>query len=142
MPEKNLEDNLVEALLTAANYRSPEEYPVVIKRGEKELFRFTIRAVDEDSWRRALKENTQNRGRRSEELDVFRYLSQVIYSATVEEDRERIWKNKTVWQKLNVASGVDCVNAVLSPAEKQVLASKIEKISGYDETTLDDIISK
>lgn len=135
-----LEDNIVEALLEAAEYRSSEEYPVVIKRGEKELFRFTIRALDEKTWRKALKENTQNRGRRSEDLDAYRYFSQLIYNATVAEDRERLWKNKTVWEKLNVASGVDAVNAILSPAEKTKLVEQLEKISGFDENNLDDLI--
>lgn len=137
---KEIEDNIVAALLEAAEYRSPEEYPVVIKRGEKELFRFKICALDENTWRKALKENTQNRGRRSEDLNAYRYFSQLIYNATVPEDRERLWKNRKVWEKLNVASGVDAVNLILSPAEKQKLVEALEKISGYDESSLDDLI--
>ena len=139
---KDVEDNLVAALLEAAEYRSAEEYPVTIKRGDKELFKFTIRAIDENTWRKALKENTQNRGRRSEDLNAYRYFAQLIYNATVPEDRERLWKNRAVWEKLNVANGIDCVDAVLSPAEKQKLVETLEKISGYDESSLDDMIKK
>lgn len=109
-------------------------------RNGKVLFKFTIEAIDEDTWRRCRQQNLRNKGKRNEELNEARFLSQVIYEATSDEDKARVWNNKAVWQKLNVISGVDVVNAVLLPAEKTRLAEKLEELSGYNDD-LDQMIA-
>lgn len=136
----NIEGNIVDALLQAAAYRNVENHrqPVKIVRNKKVLFRFTIEALDEDTWRRCRAQNTRTRGK-SEELNEARFLSQLIYEATIEEDKQRVWNNKAVWKQLNVLTGVDVVNAVLLPAEKIKLAEELEKLSGYNED-LDEMI--
>lgn len=68
-----------------------------------------------------------------------RFISQLIYEATIDEDKQRIWNNKTVWRQLNVLSGVEVVHEALSPSEKMKLAEEIEKLSGYNED-LDEMI--
>lgn len=137
----NIEGNIVDALLQAAAYRNVENHcqPVKIVRNKKVLFRFTIEALDEDTWRRCRAQNTRNKGKRNEDTDEARFISQLIYEATIDEDKQRIWNNKTVWRQLNVLSGVDVIHKILLPAEKIKLAEEIEKISGYNED-LDEMI--
>lgn len=137
-----IETNIVDALLNAAAYRSKENHrqPIKIVRNGKVLFKFTIEAIDEDTWRRCRQQNLRNKGKRNEELNEARFLSQVIYEATIDEDKARVWNNKAVWQKLNAISGVDVVNAVLLPAEKTKLAEILEELSGYNDD-LDQMIA-
>lgn len=138
---EEVETNIVDALLNAAAYRQRENHRQLIKivRNKKVLFKFTIEAVDEDTWRRCRTQNTRTRSRRIEETDEARFISQLIYEATIDEDKQRIWNNKAVWKQLNVLTGVDVVNAVLLPAEKIKLAEELEKLSGYNED-LDEMI--
>lgn len=137
----NIEGNIVDALLQAVAYRNVENHRQSIKivRNKKVLFRFTIEAIDEDTWRRCRSQNTRNKGKRNEDINDARFISQLIYEATIDEDKQRIWNNKAVWKQLNVLTGVDVVNAVLLPAEKIKLAEELEKLSGYNED-LDEMI--
>lgn len=138
---EEVETNIVDALLNAAAYRQKENHrqPVKIVRNKKVLFRFTLEAIDEDTWRRCRMQNTRTRGRRLEDTDEARFLSQLIYEATIDEDKQRIWNNKAVWRQLKVLTGVDVVNAVLLPAEKMRLVEEVEKLSGYNDD-LDEMI--
>ena len=81
----------------------------------------------------------KNKGKRTEELDNARYLAQAIYTATLEADKNRLWNNREVWNKLNVATGVDVVNQVLTPGEKAKIGEVLLDIGGYDDE-LDDLI--
>ena len=136
------ENNIVDALLEAATLRAPEQNrrTVVIKRGERTLFSFTVEGLTEDDWRKCRSQNLKNRGKRNEELDTARFLSQAIFEATVEEDKNRLWRNKSAQKKLDAATPVDVVNAVLTPGEKSRIAEVLESISGYAEDELDIVI--
>lgn len=142
MADENREQNLVAALLQAASYMSGEDSQrkITIRRGGKPLFSFTVTALDENTWDKARRQNIKNRGKRSEELDAGRFLAQVIFEATDPEDQKLIWKNREVWNQLNVATGVDAVNLILTPAEKAKVAEIIEELSGYtnDEISIED----
>ena len=72
-----------------------------------------------------------------------RYHSSLIYQATVEEDRARLWDNKAFWQAVNsdptrkgkqqVVTGTDMVDLLIPYAgTKQAIIDRIEKLSGYD----------
>ena len=63
----------------------------------------------------------------------------VIYEATVESDKKRLWNNQELWQKWNVVSGFEVVNRALKPSEKSTVGEAIMDLSGYDDD-LDDII--
>ena len=141
MPKEDLENNIVDALLEAGSWRKDDiQRTVVIRRNEKELFKFRIEPIDEDTWMKCRRQNLRNKGRRNEELDDARFLAQVIYEATAPEDKH-LWKNDAVLKKLNVASGIDVVNYVLKPAEKSQIVEVISKISGYDDDeTIDNIL--
>ena len=117
--------------------RSDVRRLITIKRNDKTLFRFTIAPIDEDVWSKCRRQNLRNKGKRSEELDNARFLAQAIYEATVEDDKDRLWRNDEVWKKLHVASGIDVVNMVLTPGEKAKIGDVLTEISGYDEEDLD-----
>lgn len=131
--EKIFENNIVDALLNAAAFRTEENLrEIVIKRDERELFRFKIHGLDEDTLNRCRKSATKNRGRRDEEVDWSRYSAQVIYEATVDDDKKTLWQNREVWQKLDAVTGSDVIYKVLMPAERAKIIEAIESLSGYD----------
>ena len=134
------EKNIVDALLGAAAFRTEQKLcEIKIVRDDKTLFTFKIHGLTEDEFTKCRRQNTKNRGRRDEETNWTRYAAQVIYEATVADDKQRIWQNHEVWDALNVASGVDVVNAVLTPAEKTKILEAVENISGFDDN-LDGLI--
>lgn len=140
MTETELEDyegDLVNALLEASSYRTDnDEYrKVAIVRKKKKLFEFTVHPLNDDEWAKCRRQNLKNRGKRNETLDNARFASQVIYTATIDEDRAKLWDNKGVWDKLNVASGIDVVNAVLKAGEKTAILEVINEICGYGDET-------
>lgn len=141
---EKVELDITAALLEAASYRMNQETATVrIKdpSGEKLLFTFQVRGLDEDEWAKCRRQNLSNRGLRTEELNNARFLSQVIYEATIDEDKERVWKNKAVWQKLNVVSGVDLVNMLIPPGKKNSIVEAITKLSGYEDD-VEDLVGK
>ena len=138
---EKIENNIVDALMEAASFRTSEDNrrKISIKRDGKILFEFTIEPLNEDDWSKCRRQNLRNKGKRSEELDNARYLAQAIYEATIDEDKTRLWKNPEVWRKLNVASGVDVVNLVLTPGEKAAIGDILLDIGGFNDE-LDGII--
>lgn len=139
---EKVESDITAALLEMASYRLIDEtQPIVIKRQGKPVLEFTVRGLDEDEWAKCRRQNLVNRGLRTEEIKQARFNSQVIYEATINEDKERIWKNKDVWAKLNVASGIDLINQLLLPGEKNALVEIIGKLSKYEMDT-EDLIRK
>ena len=137
---ERVEKNIVEALLGAAAFRTEQKLcEIKIVRDERDMFSFKIHGLTEDEFTKCRRQSTKNRGRRDEETNWTRYAAQVIYEATVADDKQRIWQNHEVWDALNVASGVDVVNAVLTPAEKTKILEAVENISGFDDN-LDGLI--
>ena len=137
----NLDGQIAQALLEAAEYRNGADNvrEVVVKRKGRDLFTFKIGSLDENGWQKCRRQNLKNKGKRNEELDNARFLSQVIYEATDTEDKERIWKNHDAWEQLDVASGVDLINKVLTPAEKARIAEEIGVLGGFEDD-LDELI--
>lgn len=137
---EQFETNVVDALLGAAAFRAEEQLRQVhIIRNERELFTFKIHGLTEDEFNRCRKQNTRNRGRRDEDFNGIRYTAQIVYEATVAEDKKSLWQNHEVWQRLNVASGVDVILKVLTYAERAKILETVESISGFDDN-LDDFI--
>ena len=137
---EKFETNVVDALLGAAAFCTEEKFRQVhIIRNERELFTFKIHGLTEDEFARCRRQNTRNRGRRDEELNGSRFAAQIVYEATVAEDKKLLWQNHEVWQKLNVASGVDVILKVLTPAERAKIAETVDNISGFNDD-LDDLI--
>lgn len=138
---EKIEGDIVNALMEAASFRSGEDKrrKVLIKRNDKILFEFTVEPLNEDDWSRCRRENLKNKNKPTEELNNARYLAQAIFMATIDEDKKRLWNNREVWLKLNVGSGVDVVNLVLTPGEKAKIGEVLLDIGGYNDE-LDDLI--
>lgn len=129
------ENSIVDALLGAAEFRLNSEHrKITIARAG---FSFEVCGVNEDQVKRAQKLSTINRGRRDEQTDWGRYAAQLIYFATVDDDKARLWDNRSVWQALNAVNGADVVYKCLTPAERAKIVEVIEKLSGYDDSDID-----
>lgn len=132
---EKIDSNIADVLLGAAGYLQGEDKkkPIQIKRNGKPLFTFTIEPLDERTMEKCRRQNTKNKGRRNEEFDGTRYISQLIYEATIDEDKKRIWRNEEVWRKLNITNGADAVQAILTPAERSELENIMLDMLGFNE---------
>lgn len=137
------EDDLLNGLLAAANYKddADESVEIVINRQGKDLFSFRIHPLGEDDFNRCRKRCTKyvksktNAGVRiPEEVDTVKYRCMLIYEATVPEDRAKVWDNKALWKAKDLATGTEAVDILLKAGEKNAVCDKIDTISGYEMT--------
>jgi hypothetical protein len=141
---RTYEGDILKGLLAAADFREGEENetPVEIARGGVVLFTFRIRPLSEEEYNRCKEKNTKYVRNKQlgikfpEDTNATRYRSQLIYEATVDEDRAKIWDNKDAWRapKINVTNGIDLIDKVLLAGEKNAVLDKIDQISGYSST--------
>ena len=142
---KEAEYNLVAALLEAAGYREDEDLitTVEIKRAGKFLFEVNIRPIGNDETKAARKKatkmmpNPQNRKLPpiEKEFDSGLFNSLIIYYATTEEDKAKIWGNAAIMDKFNLVNPWESIDILLTIGEKTALSDKVVEISGMD---LDD----
>ena len=137
------EDDLLNGLLAAANYKDDEDESVeiVINRQGKDLFSFRIHPLSEEDFNRCRKRCTKyvksktNAGVRiPEEVDTVKYRCMLIYEATIPEDRAKIWDNKQLWKAKDLATGIEAVDILLKAGEKNAVCEKLDTISGYEMT--------
>lgn len=141
------ENDILAGLMAAANFCEDEEEIVTIdiERGRKRMFSFRIHPLSEDQYTRCREENTKyvrnkNIGVRvAEKTNAARFRSCLIYEATVEEDRKKLWQNKDAWHKLNVLNGPDLISRVLKAGEKDAICDKLDEISGYQSNQLETV---
>lgn len=140
-PEELLdnENDILRGLIEAASSTEEERETIEIARKGKVFFRFRVRALDEAEYNTCRDKATKYRKNRRlggikmpEDTDAARYRSLLIYEATIEEDREKVWNNKKAWEQLNVISGVQLIDKVLLPGEKEAVIERIDRLSGYD----------
>lgn len=139
---RKYEDDILGGLLAAAGYKTDEEetVPIEIKRNGAVVLKFRIRPMGEDEYLQCKKQNTIYKRNRqmgtkiAESVDAARYRAQLIYEATVEEDREKIWDNRKAWDALAVLNGIDLVEVTLKSGEKDMILTKLDEISGYQPT--------
>lgn len=133
---RTYEGDILGGLLAAASFRD-EAKTVEIARNGIVLFKFRIRPLSEGEYNRCkekyttYKRNKQFGVRIPDKTDTISYRSALIYEATVEEDREKLWDNREAWRKLDVLSGVELIGRVLKAGEKDAVLDLIDKISGY-----------
>ena len=136
---KEFEGDIVSALVEASKYRQEETeiYTMRIIRNKQVLLKFRIHPLSEQDYEACRRKNTKYVRNRNvgvkvpESTNAPRFRSQIIFTATVKEDRDKIWNNKDAWEKIGVASGVDMVDAILKAGEKDAIIEQIDKISGY-----------
>ena len=108
---------------------------------DKPLFSFRIRPLTEQEYNRCREKHTKYRKngrfggiRIPESTDTVLYHSELIYTATIQADREKIWDNKDFWKAANALTGMDMVEKLIPYAGiKQRIVEKIEELSGYNE---------
>ena len=81
------------------------------------------------------KRNKQLGTRVADHVDSSKYRSQLIYDATLDEDRKKIWDNREAWNKFAVVNGIDLIDSVLKAGEKDTIIDKLDEISGYQLST-------
>ena len=137
------ETSLLDGLLAAANYKDDEDESVniVINRQGKDLFSFRIHPLSEEDFAKCrkrctkyVKSRTQAGMRIPEEVDTVKYRCMLIYEATVEEDRAKVWDNKALWKAKDLATGIEAVDLLLKAGEKNAICEKLDNISGYEMT--------
>lgn len=139
---RTYENDILKGLLAAANYKTEEDsiHPVEIARNGVVLIKFHIRPLSEEEYQTCKEKNTKYVRNKQlgikfpENTNSVRYRSALIYQATVDEDRAKIWDNKNAWKALNVLNGVDLIDKTLLAGEKDAILEIIDKISGYTMT--------
>jgi len=139
---RTYEGDILKGLLAAADFREDEDSvtPIEIARGGVVFFTFRVRPLSEEEYNHCKEKNTKYVRNKQlgikfpEDTNATRYRSQLIYEATVEEDRAKVWDNKEAWRALNVLNGIDLIDKVLLAGEKDAVLNKIDDISGYSST--------
>lgn len=137
--EREDEYDLVASLLAAAEYQHTPDMvkEVEIRRKGRLYFTVHVHPVSEDDISFARKkssklyENPQGKKlpKIRGELDSNLFNSWIIYLATREEDREKIWGNAAVMKKFNLLKPVETINSLLIAGEKSQLIDLIFDIS-------------
>lgn len=144
---RTYEGDILGGLLAAAGFKDSEEetVPVEIARNGTVLFKFRVRPLSESEYSKCkerhttYKRNKQFGIRIPEKTDTERYRSLLIYTATVKEDREKVWDNKEAWRQLDVLIAEDLIDCVLKAGEKDAVLDLIDKISGYSAVEEDTV---
>lgn len=134
------EDSLLRGLLEAGNYKNDESFrrKIEIKRGGKTLFSFTVRPLDEDEeiacYRKATPKIPNPQGRHLPKVDgktdTAAMRSWKIYTANIEEDRQRIWNNAQYKQQKGLITPIEVIDSLLRSGDKDVVLAIIDQISG------------
>ncbi len=153
---RGAEYDLVKSLLEAADFRSSENSitEAAIRRGGKYLFSVHLRPLGDDEVRQARKSATiyakNPQGPKypqiEKDFDTTLFNSWLIYLATTEDDREKIWGNPAVKSKYGLLQNVESIDVILRFGEKTMLLDTVSRISGLDEEdgdiTLEELAKK
>lgn len=132
-----MENDILRGLLDAARDKDQETVKIEVARNGKVYFGFRVRGLTEEedeACREQASKYVLNKRTGLKIRDKFnpaKYRSLLIYHATVEEDRKRLWDNQEAWKKLDVVAGWQLIDKVLLAGEKDAILAKIEEISGF-----------
>lgn len=143
------EEDFIQGLINAAGYSTDECQTIDIAREGRVFFCFRIRPLSEDEYNRCKEKHTkyvrnkQLGMKMPEKTNAAKYRSELIYQATVEEDRKKLWDNKRVWEALRdkdlqIMNGLDVVEYSLKAGEKDRVIEAIDQLSGY-ESNLEEV---
>lgn len=147
------EEDFIAGMLEAADYKSEELVQIDIIRGKKHFFSFNIHALGEQEANQSRKRHTKYvRNKQigvkfAEETDNAKFRSSLIYHATTEEDRTKLWDNKQVWNGLiakghQIVTALDVIETVLLGGEKDMIIDEINKLSGFNAENIEEIETK
>ena len=149
--KQEAEYDLLSSLLEAADYKTSEDEitKVNIVREKKFLFAVRIRPLGEEELRVARKKATtympNPNGKKlppiEKEFDNGKFKSWLIYLATIEEDKQKIWGQSTIMQKFGLMEAWESVDVLLKAGEKNRLMEEVYSISGFDEEENTDEVS-
>ena len=133
------EDDILKALTEQRHYEDLTR-TIEVSLG-KTKFSFRIRPLSEREWDKCRERNTKYQKNRRlggmrlpESTDTTGYHSDLIYTATVDEDKAKLWDNKRLWAAVNALTGTDMVDKLIPYAgKKQQIIEQIEELSGYGE---------
>ena len=148
-----VENDFISGMLAAAAYKNDELRQINITRDGKPYFSFKVHALGEEEANKCRKKytkyvrNKQIGIKFAEETDTAKFRSSLIYHATVEEDRIKLWDNQQVWEGLRkqgvlVVTALDVIEAVLLGGEKDRVIDEINKLSGFDSENLEEVENK
>lgn len=142
------EYNLVNALMQASNFKEDGEKKLIeIRRDNKVLFSFTIRPLSEEEvdkcYEKATSYTANPAGRKyppiPKKTNKSLQNSYMIYTATIDEDKNKIWDNPDFKSAKGIVQGVESVDLLLKAGEKERVLEEISGISGFsEEIKLDD----
>lgn len=147
---KEAEYDLVKALLEASEFKTDEDavQEVEIKRAGKYLFTVHLHPISEPDATMARKKSTvympNPNGKKlppiEKERNTAKFNSWLIYLATTEEDQEKIWSNRAIMEKFNLAQPYESIDCLLTLGEKQKLVELVMDLSGLsdDEEEIDE----
>lgn len=146
------EDDMVKGLIAAGDYASSEEETqrIEIVRGGKVLFAFSIRPLGQEEYESCRKKftkyvrNKQLGLKLPEDTNRIKYQSAIIHAATVKKDRELLWDNRAVWSAyeskgFQIMNGLDVIEYALKAGEKDMIIEAIDKLSGYNDSNLEEV---
>lgn len=138
------EEDFIQGLIDAADFVSEETQRIEIIREGRLYFAFCIRPLSSQEYENCKKKHTKYMRNKQlgiklpEDTDRIKYQSALIYAATVDEDREKLWDNRKVWDALNakkdrIMNGLDVIEYTLKAGEKDKILEAIDKLSGFED---------
>ena len=124
-------------------------HAAIIREGRL-YFAFNIRPLSSEEYEKCRKKHTkyvrnkQLGMKMPEDTNRVKYQSEIIYAATVDEDKEKLWDNRKVWSALNakkdrIMNGLDVIEYSLKAGEKDRILEAIDKLSGYESNNLEEV---
>lgn len=143
------EEDFIQGLIDASEFASEETQRIEIIREGRLYFAFNIRPLNSQEYEKCKKKHTKYVRNKQlgmklpEDTDRIKYQSAIIYEATVDGDKEKLWDNRKVWDALNakkdrIMNGLDVIEYSLKAGEKDKILEAIDRISGY-ESNLEEV---
>lgn len=144
------EQDFITGLIAAADYRTEEVKRIEIIRNGTLYFAFHIRALSEEEYNLCKTKNTKYVRNKQlgiklpEDTNTVKYRDALIYQATSEDDRKKLWDNKQVWKALEekgfqIMNGLDVIETALRGGEKDKIIECIDTLSGFEENELEEV---
>ncbi|WP_278566891.1 phage tail assembly chaperone [Emergencia timonensis] len=141
--KKDAEYDLLTALLETAEFKNSEDAitEIDIKRNGRYMFTLHLHPISDADTRRIRKKATTympNPNNRKlppveKEFNSAKFNSLLIYTASTDEDRKKVWGNRQLMDKLDVTEPWETVDHLLLFGEKMDICDRIMESSGMGE---------